>query len=99
MQCICGFTVHYFPTFYGTLRQQRVMEYSVLITVVALPSQTCSRVLLPPQEKKQFLDQLSRPGVSGLARKGIKKKIVEKCKKISHCPYCEALNGKTVYNE
>lgn len=57
--------------------------------------QTCARVLLPPQEKKQFLDQLSRPGVSALTRKSIKKKIVEKCKKISHCPYCEALNGKT----
>lgn len=56
--------------------------------------QTCSRVLLPPQEKKQFFDQLSRPAVSSLMRKGIKKKIVEKCKKISHCPYCEALNGE-----
>ena len=44
--------------------------------------------------KKQFLDQLSRPAVSSLMRKGIKKKIVEKCKKISHCPYCEALNGE-----
>ena len=50
-------------------------------------------MLLPPQEKKQFLDQLCRPGVSSLMRKGLKKKIVEKCKKISHCPYCEALNG------
>lgn len=56
--------------------------------------QTCSRVLLPPQEKKHFLDQLSRPAVSSLMKKGLKKKIVEKCKKISHCPYCEALNGK-----
>ena len=56
--------------------------------------QTCSRVLLPPQEKKHFLDQLSRPAVSALTKKGLKKKIVEKCKKISHCPYCEALNGK-----
>lgn len=64
-------------------------------TIVILQTicKTCSRVLLPPQEKKQFLDQLSRPAVSSLMRKGIKKKIVEKCKKISHCPYCEALNG------
>ena len=29
-------------------------------------------------------------------RKVIKKKIVEKCKKFSHCPYCEALNGEYV---
>lgn len=58
--------------------------------------QTCSRVLLPPQEKKHFLDQLSRPGVSALMRKVIKKKIVEKCKKFSHCPYCEALNGECI---
>ena len=27
-------------------------------------------------------------------KKGIKKKIVDKCKKITHCPYCESLNGK-----
>lgn len=64
-------------------------------TIVILQSicKTCARVLLPPQEKKQFLDQLSRSGVSSLMRKSLKKKIVEKCKKISHCPYCETLNG------
>ncbi|XP_068736318.1 DNA-directed RNA polymerase III subunit RPC1-like isoform X2 [Montipora capricornis] len=63
------------------------------IVILQTVCKTCSRVLLPPQEKKHFLDQLSRPGVSALMRKGIKKKIVDKCKKISHCPYCEALNG------
>ena len=51
-------------------------------------------MLLPPAEKKQLLDSLNRPVVSALAKKAIKKKIIEKCKKIAHCPYCEALNGK-----
>lgn len=66
----------------------------LLFSSIISSLQTCSRVLLPPQEKKHFLDQLSRPAVSSLMKKGLKKKIVEKCKKISHCPYCEALNGK-----
>ncbi|XP_015775227.1 PREDICTED: DNA-directed RNA polymerase III subunit RPC1-like [Acropora digitifera] len=67
--------------------------YRSTIVILQTICKTCSRVLLPPQEKKHFLDQLSRPGVSALMRKVIKKKIVEKCKKFSHCPYCEALNG------
>ena len=56
--------------------------------------QSCSRVLLPPQDKKHFLDVLSRPNISGLMKKGIKKKIIEKCKKLSCCIYCESRNGK-----
>lgn len=51
-------------------------------------------MLLPPAEKKQLLDSLNRPVISALAKKAIKKKIIEKCKKIAHCPYCEALNGE-----
>lgn len=81
------------------VRSNMIMEVinglsSLIFHSIVSSLQTCSRVLLPPQEKKHFLDQLSRPAVSSLIKKGLKKKIVEKCKKISHCPYCEALNGK-----
>lgn len=54
---------------------------------------TCSRVLLHGTERQAFLDLLKRPTLSSLAKKGIAKKINDKCKKVSSCPHCGALNG------
>ena len=56
-------------------------------------AQTCSRVLLPMEERKPFIDRLSSPTLSILARKKLAKKINEKCRKIGFCPYCTAVNG------
>ncbi|EDO36291.1 predicted protein [Nematostella vectensis] len=70
-----------------------VGHFRSTIIILQCVCKNCCRVLLPPAEKKQFLDTLKKPNISSLAKKGMKKKIVEKCKKISHCPYCEDLNG------
>ena len=59
--------------------------------------QCCSRVLLPPDDRKTTLEALRRPALSNLARKGILKKVNTKCRKLSQCPYCEGLNGES-YN-
>ncbi|KAK3708848.1 hypothetical protein QZH41_016279 [Actinostola sp. cb2023] len=70
-----------------------VGHFRSTIVILQCVCKSCSRCLLPPAEKKQFLVSLNRPFLSSLAKKGIKKKIIDKCKKMAHCPYCEALNG------
>ncbi|XP_043911596.1 DNA-directed RNA polymerase III subunit RPC1 [Protopterus annectens] len=54
---------------------------------------TCSHIMLSAEEKKQFLDVLKRPGLTYLQKRGLKKKISEKCRKKNTCPYCGAFNG------
>eukprot|EP00731_Ephydatia_muelleri_P022715 Em0015g298a len=64
-------------------------------TIIMLQNicKTCSRALLQGTERQAFLDLLKRPTLSSLAKKGIAKKINDKCKKASSCPHCGALNG------
>ncbi|ERL89280.1 hypothetical protein D910_06653 [Dendroctonus ponderosae] len=44
-------------------------------------------------EKMPYRMKLSNPRLSYMTRKIIRKKIVEKCKKVSKCPHCKAVNG------
>ena len=53
----------------------------------------CSRILLPFDEKVGFLKRLKGAKVDALMRSAIFKKIVERCKRVSLCPYCEYANG------
>lgn len=50
--------------------------------------------MLSVEEKKQFLDYLKRPGLTYLQKRGLKKKVSEKCRKKNTCPYCGAFNGE-----
>lgn len=56
---------------------------------------TCSHILLAKDEKLQFLDYLRRPGLAYLQKRGLKKKISDKCRKKNMCANCNAFNGKT----
>ena len=42
------------------------------------------------------METLKRPGLGYLQKKGLKKKVLEKCKKTSICPYCGTYNGNLV---
>ena len=53
----------------------------------------CSRVLLPEKEKRSYLRSLRRPGLDGLRKETIIKKISGDCRKVKVCPHCEAFNG------
>lgn len=55
---------------------------------------TCCRILLSPEEKQQFLEHLRRPGLTYLQKRGLKKKISDKCRKKTTCHYCSAFNGE-----
>lgn len=66
--------------------------FRTTITVLQMICKTCSRILLPPDVRQTFLDSFKRP-MTYLQRKSAKKKVWEKCKKVSICPYCAATNG------
>ncbi|XP_045213702.1 DNA-directed RNA polymerase III subunit RPC1-like isoform X1 [Mercenaria mercenaria] len=66
--------------------------FRTTITVLQMVCKACSRVLLPTDVRKTFLESFKRP-MTYLQRKSAKKKVWERCKKVSVCPYCAATNG------
>ncbi|CAF0881239.1 unnamed protein product [Adineta ricciae] len=53
----------------------------------------CSRVMLNKEMKQTFQRQLCRPVLTYLQKKSLRKRIHEKAKKTTICPYCGELNG------
>ncbi|GAX79763.1 hypothetical protein CEUSTIGMA_g7204.t1 [Chlamydomonas eustigma] len=53
----------------------------------------CSRVLLPDEERKQWLRRFRNPRVERVQREGLFKKVNERCKRQKVCPYCGSYNG------
>ncbi|XP_071829023.1 DNA-directed RNA polymerase III subunit RPC1-like [Apostichopus japonicus] len=64
-----------------------------IINILQCICKTCGRVQLTTNEAKVFLYSLKRPSLSYLQKKGLRKKIHEKCKKSQVCHYCGAYNG------
>ncbi|KAJ8318173.1 hypothetical protein KUTeg_003264 [Tegillarca granosa] len=66
--------------------------FRTIITILQMICKNCSCVLLRPEDRKIFLDSVKKP-LTYLQRKVLKKKIYEKCRKVSHCPECSMYNG------
>ncbi|KAK3090302.1 hypothetical protein FSP39_010768 [Pinctada imbricata] len=66
--------------------------FRATIQVLQMICKDCSRILLTPDQRKTFLDNVITP-LTYLQRKVLKKKIYDKCRKISVCPSCRAYNG------
>eukprot|EP01094_Clydonella_sp_ATCC50884_P008876 TRINITY_DN1841_c0_g1_i1.p1 TRINITY_DN1841_c0_g1~~TRINITY_DN1841_c0_g1_i1.p1 ORF type:complete len:1514 (+),score=491.36 TRINITY_DN1841_c0_g1_i1:245-4543(+) len=54
----------------------------------------CSRVLVNATDRDTYLARLRCPSLEQLARDALVKEIIEKCKNVRICPYCEVYNGK-----
>ncbi|KAL8202295.1 UNVERIFIED_CONTAM: DNA-directed RNA polymerase III subunit RPC1 [Gekko kuhli] len=67
--------------------------FKAVISILQMICKTCCRIMLTPEERKQFLDYLKRPGLTYLQKRGLKKKVSEKCRKKNTCPYCGSFNG------
>lgn len=67
--------------------------FKAIIGILQMICKTCSCVMLAKEEKLQFMDQLRRPGLIYLQKRGLKKKIWDKCRKRTLCLYCNAFNG------
>ncbi|MCJ8738885.1 hypothetical protein PDJAM_G00040890 [Pangasius djambal] len=67
--------------------------FKAIIGILQMICKTCSRIMLSKEERQQFLDYLRRPGLPYLQKRGLKKKISDKCRKRNVCLYCGAFNG------
>lgn len=64
-----------------------------IINILQTICKSCARVLLSESEKDSFRIRLSNENLSYMTKKTIRKRIVEKCKKITRCPHCKEVNG------
>lgn len=64
-----------------------------IISVLQSICKKCAHVLLEESDKNLYRFRLSNPHLSYMTKKTIRKKIVDKCKKITKCPYCKSVNG------
>ncbi|KAK6169039.1 hypothetical protein SNE40_020167 [Patella caerulea] len=69
--------------------------FRTTITLLQMICKRCSNILLHPADKKNYLDALKRQGMTYLQKKGMKKKIHEKCRKVTKCVHCGEYNGMT----
>ncbi|XP_067828587.1 DNA-directed RNA polymerase III subunit RPC1 isoform X1 [Heptranchias perlo] len=67
--------------------------FKAIIGILQMICKTCSHIMLSQEEKKVFLDTLKRPGLTYLQKRGLKKKVSEKCRKKTFCLYCGSFNG------
>lgn len=64
-----------------------------IISILQTICKKCGHVLLEEEDKHLFRIRLSNPNLSYMTKKAIRKKIVDKCKKLTKCPYCKEVNG------
>ncbi|KCV73369.1 DNA-directed RNA polymerase III subunit RPC1 [Fonticula alba] len=64
-----------------------------IITILQSVCKTCSRILVDEAEAQNYLFRIRNPRLDGLQRRGLVKRIHEKCKKAAHCPHCGSANG------
>ncbi|XP_038060034.1 DNA-directed RNA polymerase III subunit RPC1-like isoform X2 [Patiria miniata] len=65
-----------------------------IISILQCICKDCAHILLPTADRQSFLDALRRPTLTYLQRKGLRKKISDKCRKQQNCPACMAFNGQ-----
>lgn len=64
-----------------------------IINILQTICKKCATVLLPEEDKNSFRIRLSNPALSYMTKKAVRKKIIEKCKKVNKCQYCGESNG------
>ena len=64
-----------------------------IIQVLQCIYKSCCRILLLPKVAKGFRQKVSRREIPYLAKKALRKKIIDACKKVNTCPSCGELNG------
>jgi len=67
--------------------------FKAIITVLQSICKSCSSVLLNDKLRAVFGSKLKKPNLPYLTKKNLRKEILEKCKKVSICPHCNAKNG------
>ena len=63
------------------------------MTVLQCICKTCSRVLLPEEERRMFSKRLRNSGLDSVQRAAILKSVYTACRKVATCPFCGSTNG------
>ncbi|KAK9891975.1 hypothetical protein WA026_017458 [Henosepilachna vigintioctopunctata] len=67
--------------------------FKSIINILQTICKHCGNVLLNSRDKTTFRLRLSNRNLSYMTKKAIRKRIIEKCKKVTKCPYCSGING------
>ncbi|RWS14621.1 DNA-directed RNA polymerase III subunit RPC1-like protein, partial [Dinothrombium tinctorium] len=68
--------------------------FRFIINILQTICKTCSRVLLLEKDRIRYTFRLRKPELSYLEKKALHKDVIDKCKKVRKCPYCNAYNGQ-----
>ena len=71
--------------------------FKQILQIMQCICKQCSRILLPPEQRRRFIEQLRRCSNDLFLKKDLIKKVVEMCKKQASykCPWCGMVNGTT----
>jgi hypothetical protein len=58
--------------------------------------QSCARILLPEDERKQILRKMRNPRIEVLQRRAVLKKVIDRCKRVRNCLWCGDYNGQNL---
>ena len=64
-----------------------------IIAILQQVCKTCSKVMLSPDDKVQYLKRFRNPRLEIVPKRALSKKLAEKCKRCRTCFYCGAANG------
>ncbi|XP_025836904.1 DNA-directed RNA polymerase III subunit RPC1 [Agrilus planipennis] len=64
-----------------------------IITVLQSICKKCAHILLDKNEQNLFRSKICNPNLSYMIKKSLRKRIIDKCKKITICPHCKECNG------
>ena len=65
---------------------------SIMATLQCI-CKSCSRLLLPENERREYLSKMRRAANDNLRRQQLFKIITDICKKVRRCPHCGSING------
>ncbi|XP_067637173.1 DNA-directed RNA polymerase III subunit RPC1 isoform X2 [Eurosta solidaginis] len=68
-------------------------HFRATISILQMICKSCSHVMLREADKRIYEKKLLNPNLSYLAKKALHGQILNKSKKMSKCPHCEAPNG------
>lgn len=86
------------PGHYGYIKLElpvfHVGYFKNVISIMQCVCKTCARVLLPEEERMQFLKRFRNPRIEVLQRRALLKRISDRCKRSRICHHCGDANGQ-----
>lgn len=94
----CGEKLEGCPGHFGSIRLSLPVFHigyaKQIQATLRMVCKTCSRVLLDPEERKQFAKKVRRKNMDAIQRKDVSTKIIKMCQSKVTCPYCGDYNGE-----